>query len=177
MLKLLADDVVLCLKSLVWCACIACWDRIAWTSACILGQNNHTTSQHAWWYLSLLPVPNLVVTKTAGMPAILPHCFENSSKPNRSTTHVINIDGNLCLLYLQDLDWALHMLSHTSMIASSHHGVIHRSCFVLQSQQCQNPWHFLRCPWGHEANKILAVDLFLSAKTEWRLHVRCYRYL
>lgn len=96
MLKLLADDVVLCLKSLV-CACIACWDRIAWTSACILGQNNHT-SQHAWWYLSLLPVTNLVVTKT-GMPAILPHCFENSSKPNRSTTHVINIDGNLCFIF------------------------------------------------------------------------------
>jgi len=153
---------------------------------CMLGQDCLDISMQSWteqphqstcMMVSITVACYKLSSHKTGMPAILPHCFENSSKPNRSTTHVINIDGNLCFIFRT---WIGHSICcHTQpYIASSHHGVIHRSCFVLQSQLCLNPWHFLRCPGCHEANKILAVDLFLSAaKTERRLHVRCNRYL
>lgn len=70
------------------------------------------------------------------------HIVLRTVNPSWSTIDFIHIvDGNLCFTFRTWIGWALHVLSHhTSMIASSLHGVIHRSCFVVQSQQCQNPW-------------------------------------
>ena len=75
---------------------------------CMLGQDCLDISMQSWteqphqstcMMVSITVACYKLSSHKTGMPAILPHCFENSSKPNRSTTHVINIDGNLCFIF------------------------------------------------------------------------------